>query len=294
MAPSIQSTSAAAAGAESKPAVVVGTPATCNGNGHSKAHSSGPAAVADQNGNASHDGDKKGRHQGVGHKSVLQSDALYQYVLETSVYPRECPAQTELREITAKHPWNLMTTPPDEGQFLMLLMKLINAKNTMELGVYTGYSLLSTALALPDDGKIIAIDMNRANYELGAPVIERAGVSHKIDFREGLILPLLDEMLQEEKNHGCFDFVFVDADKDNYTKYHERLLKLVRVGGVIGYDNTLWNGSLVAPEDAPFPKYIRHYRPFILELNRVLAADQRIEISQIPIGDGITLCRRVK
>jgi caffeoyl-CoA O-methyltransferase len=96
----------------------------------------------------------------------------------------------------------------------------------------------------------------------------------------------------QEKNHGFFDFIFVDADKDNYTKYHERLIKLVKVGGVIGYDNTLWNGSLVAPDDAPYPKYIRHYRPFILELNNVLAADQRIEISQVPIGDGITLCRR--
>lgn len=252
------------------------------------------SASHDHNGNSSIDDKKKGRHAGVGHKTVLQSDALYQYMLETSVYPRESPYQRELREITEKHPWNLMTTPPDEGQFLMLLMKLINAKNTMELGVYTGYSLLSTALALPDDGKIIAMDINRENYELGAPVIEKAGLSHKVDFREGLILPQLDEMLLEERNLGFFDFVFVDADKDNYVKYHERLIKLVKVGGVIGYDNTLWNGSLVAPEDAPYPKYIRHYRPFVLELNRVLAGDERIEISQLPLGDGITLCRRTK
>lgn len=273
---------------------------------HDKLHPHEPSASlptsSQQNGIATHDhsGDssivdkKKGRHAGVGHKTILQSDALYQYMLETSVYPRESPYQRELREITEKHPWNLMTTPPDEGQFLMLLMKLINAKNTMELGVYTGYSLLSTALALPDDGKIIAMDMNRENYELGAPVIEKAGLSHKVDFREGLILPQLDEMLLEERNLGFFDFVFVDADKDNYVKYHERLIKLVKVGGVIGYDNTLWNGSLVAPEDAPYPKYIRHYRPFVLELNRVLAGDERIEISQVPIGDGITLCRRIK
>ncbi|KAI5067064.1 hypothetical protein GOP47_0017592 [Adiantum capillus-veneris] len=251
--------------------------------------------VSHENGNAAHEQDKKkGRHAAVGHKSVLQSDALYQYILETSVYPRESPYQKELREITEKHPWNLMTTPPDEGQFLMLLLKLINAKNTMELGVYTGYSLLSTALALPDDGKIIAIDINRQNYELGAPVIEKAGLNHKIDFREGLILPQLDDMLLEEKYIDFFDFIFVDADKDNYVNYHERLLKLVKVGGVIGYDNTLWNGSLVAPEDVPYPKYVRHYRPFVLELNQVLAADDRIEISQIPVGDGITLCRRIK
>ncbi|GJW83733.1 caffeoyl-CoA O-methyltransferase-like protein, partial [Tanacetum coccineum] len=92
------------------------------------------------------------KHQEVGHKSLLQSDALYQYILETSVYPREPESMKELREVTAKHPWNLMTTSADEGQFLNLLLKLINAKNTMEIGVYTGYSLLSTALALPEDG----------------------------------------------------------------------------------------------------------------------------------------------
>ncbi|KAI3704653.1 hypothetical protein L1987_74880 [Smallanthus sonchifolius] len=101
------------------------------------------------------------KHQEVCFKSLLQSDALYQYILETSVYPREPQAMKELREVTAKHPWNLMTTSADEGQFLNLLLKLINAKNTMEIGVYTGYSLLSTALALPEDGKILALDINR-------------------------------------------------------------------------------------------------------------------------------------
>ncbi|KAI7745019.1 hypothetical protein M8C21_021466, partial [Ambrosia artemisiifolia] len=136
------------------------------------------------------------KHQEVGHKSLLQSDALYQYILETSVYPREPQPMKELREVTAKHP-NLMTTSADEGQFLNLLLKLINAKNTMEIGVYTGYSLLSTALALPEDGKILALDINRENYEIGLPIIEKAGVAHKIDFREGPALPLLDQMVDD-------------------------------------------------------------------------------------------------
>nr|ABK22164.1 unknown [Picea sitchensis] len=232
------------------------------------------------------------RHQEVGHKSLLQSDALYQYILETSVYPREPEPLKELREVTAKHPWNLMTTSEDEGQFLGLLLKLINAKNTMEIGVYTGYSLLSTALALPDDGKILAMDINRENYDLGLPMIEKAGVAHKIDFREGPALPLLDEMVKNEEMQGSFDFVFVDADKDNYLNYHRRLIDLVKVGGVIAYDNTLWNGSVVAPPDAPLRKYVRYYRDFVMELNKALAADPRIEISQIPVGDGVTLCRR--
>ncbi|RWW58457.1 hypothetical protein BHE74_00034668 [Ensete ventricosum] len=214
---------------------------------------------------------------------------------------------------------NIMTTSADEGQFLNMLLKLINAKNTMEIGVYTGYSLLATALALPDDGKILAMDINRENYELGLPVIEKAGVAHKIDFREGPALPVLDLLLEDvriecifqpsllvpaakccrrgwsqEKKQGSFDFVFVDADKDNYLNYHKRLLELVKVGGVIAYDNTLWNGSVVAPPDAPLRKYVRYYRDFVLDLNRALAADPRIEICQLPVGDGVTLCRRIK
>ncbi|KAF1873045.1 hypothetical protein Lal_00016164 [Lupinus albus] len=267
-----------------------------------------------------------GRHQEVGHKSLLQSDDLYQYILETSVYPREHEAMKELREITAKHPWyiiihrstyfllvfllffrllllavlieqnnrNIMTTSADEGQFLNMLLKLINAKNTMEIGVYTGYSLLATALAIPEDGKILAMDVNKENYELGLPVIKKAGVDHKIDFREGPALPVLDELVKDEKNHETYDFIFVDADKDNYLNYHKRLIELVKVGGVIGYDNTLWNGSVVAPPDAPLRKYVRYYRDFVLELNKALAVDPRIEICMLPVGDGITICRRIK
>ncbi|MCO5590639.1 hypothetical protein L7F22_044611 [Adiantum nelumboides] len=235
----------------------------------------------------------KGRHSGVGHKSLLQSDALFQYILETSVYPREPEPLRELREMTSNHPWNLMTTSADEGQFLMLLVKLINAKNTIELGVYTGYSLLSTALALPENGKIIAMDIHRQNYGLGVPFMKKAGVHHKIDFREGQGITLLEELMQDEKNLDFFDFVFVDADKDNYINYHERIMKLVKVQGLIGYDNTLWNGSVAAPDDAPFPKYVKYYKPFVLQLNQALAADPRIEISMVPVGDGITLCRRL-
>ncbi|CAA0830379.1 Caffeoyl-CoA O-methyltransferase 1 [Striga hermonthica] len=108
-----------------------------------------------------------GRHQEVGHKSLLQSDALYQYILETSVYPREPEPMKELREITANHPWNIMTTSADEGQFLNILLKLINAKNTMEIGVYTGYSLLATALALPDDGKLLVDKASELGHPLG-------------------------------------------------------------------------------------------------------------------------------
>ncbi|CAJ1929567.1 unnamed protein product [Sphenostylis stenocarpa] len=232
-------------------------------------------------------------HRQLRDKSLLQSDALYQYILETSVYPREHESLKELRELTEKHPWNLLAIPPDEGQFIGMLLKLMNAKNTMEIGVYTGYSLLSTALALPSDGKILAMDVNREYYELGLPVIQKAGVAHKIDFREGPALPLLDELIKDEKNKGTFDFIFVDADKDNYLNYHKRVIELVKVGGMIAYDNTLWHGSVVAPPDAPLLDYVKYYRDFVMELNKILALDSRVEICQLSVGDGITLCRRV-
>ncbi|OIV93770.1 hypothetical protein TanjilG_07673 [Lupinus angustifolius] len=137
------------------------------------------------------------------------------------------------------------------------------------------------------------MDVNREYYELGLPIIQKAGVEHKIDFREGPALPLLDQMLKDEKKKGSFDFVFVDADKNNYLNYHKRVIELVKIGGVIGYDNTLWCGSVVAPPNAPLKGYIKQFRGDIMELNNYLANDSRIEICQIPIGDGVTLCRRI-
>ncbi|XP_047318576.1 caffeoyl-CoA O-methyltransferase 5-like [Impatiens glandulifera] len=229
-----------------------------------------------------------------GHKSLLCNDTLYQYILDTSVYPREPESLKQLRHLTENHPMNYMAVSADEGQFLSILLKLMNAKNTMEIGVFTGYSLLATALALPEDGKILALDINRENYEIGLPIIVKAGVAHKIEFKEGPALPILDQLFSDEKNHATFDFIFVDADKDNYINYHERLIELVRVGGVIGYDNTLWHASVAMPPEAPFPMddLIRPYRDFMVEFNKALAADKRIEICQLPVSDGITICRR--
>ncbi|THU48000.1 hypothetical protein C4D60_Mb09t21600 [Musa balbisiana] len=209
-------------------------------------------------------------HQEVGHKSLLQSDALYQYILDTSVLPREPECMKELRQITANHPMNIMSI-----SFLNMLLKLTRAKKTMEIG-------------------ILAMDTNRKYYEVGLLTIQKAGVAHKIDFREGPALPVLDQLLQDETNHGSFDFVFVDADKENYVNYHRRLLDLVKVGGLIAYDNTLWGGAVAAPPDASLPGYLRHYLEFVLQLNQELAADPCIEICQLPVGDGLTLCRRIR
>ncbi|KAK1349230.1 Caffeoyl-CoA O-methyltransferase [Heracleum sosnowskyi] len=199
-------------------------------------------------------------------KTVIKNEALQQYIFDVSTKGREHKLLKEIREASfEKYSSNaIMGVLPDEGLFLSILLKLMNAKKTLEIGVFTGYSLLTTALALPDDGKIIAVDPSREAYEVGLPFIREAGVEHKITFVESEAFPVLDELLEKGEQ---FDFVFVDADKENYKNYHEKLLKLVKLGGAIARA--------------------------IMDLNSSLASDPRIEISQVPIGDGVTLCRRI-
>ncbi|RWR82736.1 putative caffeoyl-CoA O-methyltransferase [Cinnamomum micranthum f. kanehirae] len=226
-------------------------------------------------------------------KGLLQSNELYQYILETSVYLREPELLKELRDATTSHPLSGIATAPDGGQLMALLLKLINAKKTIEIGVFTGYSLLLTALSIPDDGKIIAIDKNQEAYEIGLPIIKKAGVEHKIDFIDSLALPVLDKLLEIPTNEGSFDFAYVDADKINYWNYHERLLKLVRIGGIIAYDNTLWGGTVTLPDDSSVPDYLKASWPHIIKFNKSLASDPRVQISQVPLGDGVTICLRL-
>nr|AIE77049.1 anthocyanin methyltransferase [Petunia integrifolia subsp. inflata] len=230
-----------------------------------------------------------------GHGSILQSEALKKYIFETSVYPRE---HEQLKELTQasfdKYKIvSLMGVPPDEAQFLSMLLKIMNAKKTMEIGVFTGYSLLATALALPEDGKIIAIDPDREAYEVGLPYIQKAGVEHKIEFVQSEALPVLEKLLSNGEEEGTFDFIFIDADKENYLKYHEIVLKLVKVGGVIGYDNTLWFGTVALSDDDPIPDGLRELRRSVLKINSFLATDPRIELAHLSIGDGLTLGRRL-
>ncbi|XP_052185256.1 flavonoid 3',5'-methyltransferase-like [Diospyros lotus] len=225
-------------------------------------------------------------------KCLLQSEALSKYILETSAYPREHPQLKELRDATLREYkyWSLMSVPADEGLLLSMLLKVMNAKKTLEIGVFTGYSLLSTALALPDDGKITAIDLSREAYEMGLQFIKKAGVEHKIDFVQSDALTVLNNLLTKEKQEGAFDFAFVDDDKENYMSYHELLLKLVRVGGIIAYDNTLWRGRVVVAEDEPA---VDVARDAVRKLNTFLASDPRIDLSLVSIADGLTLCRRL-
>ncbi|XP_056166182.1 putative caffeoyl-CoA O-methyltransferase At1g67980 [Syzygium oleosum] len=237
-------------------------------------------------------------------KTLLHSEALQQYILDTNVYPREHELLKQLRTTTFEkygHRCEL-SVPGDEGMFLSMLLKMINAKKTLEIGVFTGYSLLTTALALPNDGEVTAIDLDREAYEVGLPFIEKAGVAHKVNFIQSDALSVLDRMLSQAEE---FDFVFVDADKSDYRGYHERVMRLLRIGGVVAYDNTLWYGS-VAKGQEELPEFLRSramegvgsyfYKGHtaVVEFNEFLASDPRVDISQVPIGDGLTLCRRLQ
>lgn len=226
-------------------------------------------------------------------KGVLQSEALYDYIMETTVYPRESEFLKEIREVTASHPCSGMSSSPDAAQLMTLFLELVNAKKTIEVGVFTGYSLLLTALNIPHDGKIIAIDPDREAYEIGLPIIKKAGVEYKINFIADKALPVLDNLLIDPENEGSFDFAYVDADKNNYLNYHERLMKLVKIGGVIVYDNTLWRGSVAIPEELVRESW-RPNRKSGIEINKTLASDPRIKISHVPVGDGNIICIKIK
>ncbi|KAL7260209.1 hypothetical protein ACSBR1_005972 [Camellia fascicularis] len=192
-------------------------------------------------------------------KTILKSEALQKYILDTSANPREHEQLKRLRDATFKKYGDRaeLSVAPDEGLFLSMLLKLMNAKKTLEIGVFTGYSLLTTALALPHDGQIVAIDPNREAFEVGLPFIQKAGVEHKINFIESDAISVLNEMLSNEGTLKMeFDFVFVDADKPNCINYHDQAIKLVKVGGVIAYDNTLWYGSVVSNEEE-VPEFLR-------------------------------------
>ncbi|XP_062088816.1 probable caffeoyl-CoA O-methyltransferase At4g26220 [Humulus lupulus] len=224
---------------------------------------------------------------------LLAFPFILQYILETSVYPREAEPLKELRRVTDDHPLGFIAASPDAGQFLAMLLKLVNAKTTIEIGVFTGYSLLLTALTIPEDGKVTAIDVYRKPYdEIGLPIIKKAGVEHKIDFIESPAIHVLDTLLQDPEKVGSFDFGFVDADKESYWNYHERLIKLVKVGGVIVYDNTLWGGSVALPVEAVHETK-RSARQATIDFNKAITADPRVQTSLVSISDGITICKRL-
>ncbi|MFB2970744.1 class I SAM-dependent methyltransferase [Aerosakkonema sp. BLCC-F183] len=208
------------------------------------------------------------------------SAQFYNYLLSASL--REPDILRRLREETANHPGAVMQVAPEQGQFLALLVQLMGAKKTLEVGVFTGYSSLSVALALPPDGKIVACDISAEHTSIARRYWQQAGVADKIDLRVAPALDTLDRLLADGQA-STFDFAFIDADKANYENYYERSLQLVRPGGLIAVDNVLWYGRVAYPQDPDkITQIMRAY-------NEKLLRDERVFLSLIPIGDGLSL-----
>ncbi len=215
-------------------------------------------------------------------RTIQIDDRLFQYVLDHSV--REHPAQTALREATRAHPHAGMQISPDQGQFMALLIKLLGARRTIEVGTFTGYSALTVALALPEDGHVLACDISDEYTRIGRPFWKQAGVGHKIDLVIAPALQTLDDRLAAGEAES-YDFAFIDADKSNYDPYYERCLKLVRAGGLIALDNMLWNGSVARPAKDVDTAALQ-------QLNLKLHRDARIDLTLLTVGDGLTLARK--
>jgi predicted O-methyltransferase YrrM len=210
-------------------------------------------------------------------------DDVYQYILKVS--SRELPILARLREATAPRPEAEMQISPEQGQFMALLAKLIGARRCIEVGTYTGYSALAVAMVLPADGKLIACDVNDEYTRVGRPFWKEAGVESKIDLRLQPALKTLDDLLKDGQQNA-FDFAFVDADKPNYINYYEKLLQLVRPGGLICADNTLGlSGAPIIRQDSESARAMRQF-------NEHVHHDERVDLSMTPIGEGLTLLRR--
>ena len=212
------------------------------------------------------------------------TDAIHAYLLEVGM--RESPVAKELRaETLAATPWHPMQISPEQGAFMALLMRLLGARRTLEVGTFTGYSALVVAEALPADGQVIACDVSEEWTRIGRPFWERAGVAHKIDLRLRPAVETLDELIAGGET-GTFDFAFIDADKASYDAYYERSLSLLRAGGVIGIDNVLWGGRAADPQAKDEDTQA------IRALNQKVSTDARVFATMLPIGDGLTLAMK--
>jgi caffeoyl-CoA O-methyltransferase len=219
----------------------------------------------------------------MSNRSITLTDSLYDYMNEVSL--REPLLLLALREETSELTQRSMQIAPEQGQFMALVARLIGARRCLEVGVFTGYSSLATALALPDDGRIVACDVSEEWTSVARRYWKRAGVEHKIDLRLAPATRTLDALLAQGQA-GTFDFAFIDADKTNYLEYYERTLALLRTGGLMLVDNTLWSGRVADPEIADADTVaLRHF-------NEVLHRDERVDLSLLPLGDGLTLARK--
>ena len=218
----------------------------------------------------------------MANRTLTLDDTLQAYLVAHSV--REIPAQSELREATRTHPHAGMQIGPEQGQLMALLVRLTGARRCIEVGVFTGYSALTVALALPADGYLLACDVSDAYTRVGRPFWEAAGIAGKIDLRLGPAVRTLHACIAAGEE-GRYDFAFIDADKSSYDAYYERCLQLLRPGGLIAIDNVLWGGSVARPSTDTDTRALQ-------DLNDKLHRDERIDIAMLPVGDGLTLARK--
>jgi predicted O-methyltransferase YrrM len=215
---------------------------------------------------------------------TLQLDPkLHDYLLSVSL--RDTEPLRKLRERTAGLEFSAMQTSPEQGQLMHLLVKLMGARRIIEVGTFTGYSALCMATALPDDGELIACDIEPEWVDMGREFWREAGVADKIEVRIAPALETLDGLASDGQGES-FDFAYIDADKENYVAYYEKCLGLLRAGGLVAVDNTLWSGK-VADESESEESTVA-----IREFNEHLAEDRRVDLSLVPIGDGLTLARK--
>ena len=207
---------------------------------------------------------------------------LYDYMLDVSL--REHPILKALREETSKMQLAIMQVAPDQAQFMQMLIRLIQAKNVLELGTFTGYSALAMALALPDDGRLITCDINTEWTDKAHPFWRQAGQDKKIELRLGRAKETLDKLLNDGLEHS-FDFIFIDADKTNYVHYDEQALQLVSPRGLIAIDNVFWDGAVIDVDNTD--AQTREIR----KLNAIIKQDERVDTSLLAIADGLFLIR---
>ncbi len=218
-------------------------------------------------------------------RTFTLSDELYEYLLSVSL--RESDLLRRLREETAKIDDRVMQISPEQGQLMALLVRLLGVHRAIEVGVFTGYSSLSVALALPDEGRLVACDISEEWTDIARRYWKQGGVEDKIELHIGPALKTLDSLIAD-REAGNFEFAFIDADKENYGAYFERCLTLLRPGGLIAIDNTLWSGAVIDENDD------RADTVAIRDFNQSLHGDERVELSLVPIGDGLTLAMKRK
>jgi predicted O-methyltransferase YrrM len=219
----------------------------------------------------------------MSNRTLSLDDRLYDYLLRHSL--REPESLAKLRAETAAHPRVNMQIAPEQGQFMQMLVRLTDTRRAIEVGVFTGYSSLAVALAMPEDGRLLACDISEEYTEVARRHWRAAGVAHKIELVLASARDTLDARLAAGEA-GRYDFAFIDADKTGYLGYYERLMQLVRPGGLIVVDNTLWSGDVANPANRD-PDTVA-----LREFNDRLLADPRIDLSLLPLGDGLTLARR--